>query len=155
MSRVDYYNDPQAPAANSMVPAVSAVVIDDAGRVLLHCRRDNGLWALPGGAVEVGESVGEAVVREVQEETGYQVEPMYVVGVYSDPKHVFAYDDGEVRQEFSVCVAARVTGGQLVVSDESSQVAWFTPAEVADLRMHPRIRVRVDDCLAGVRASVA
>ena len=122
MSRVDYYDDPQAPAANSMVPAVSAVVID-AGRILLHRRRDNGLWALPGGAVEVGESVGEAVVREVHEETGYQVEPMYVVGVYSDPKHVFAYDDGEVRQEFSVCVAARVTGGQLAVSDESSQVA--------------------------------
>jgi hypothetical protein len=80
VSRVDYYDDPQAPAANSLVPAVSAVVVDDAGRLLLHCRQDNGLWVLPGGGLEVGESVGEAVVREVAEETGYQVEPMYVVG---------------------------------------------------------------------------
>jgi ADP-ribose pyrophosphatase YjhB (NUDIX family) len=155
MSRVDYYDDPHAPAANSLVPAASAVVIDEAGRVLLHRRRDNDLWALPGGAIEVGESVGEAIAREVQEETGYQVQPTYVVGVYSDPKHVFAYDDGEVRQEFSVCVAARVTGGRLAVSDESSEVAWFTPAQVTSLPIHPRIRVRINDCLAGVRASVA
>lgn len=155
MSRVDYYDDPQAPAANSLVPAVSAVVLDDAGRILLHRRQDNGLWALPGGAMEVGESVAETVIREVEEETGYRVRPTYVVGVYSDPKHVFAYDDGEVRQEFSVCVAAEVTGGQLTVSDESTEVGWFSPVEAARLPIHPRIRVRLDDCLAGVRASVA
>jgi 8-oxo-dGTP pyrophosphatase MutT (NUDIX family) len=136
------------------VPAVSAVVVDNAGRLLLHCRSDNGLWALPGGGLEVGESVGQAVVREVAEETGYQVEPMYVVGVYSDPKHVFAYDDGEVRQEFSVCVAARVSGGQLKVSDESTEVAWFTSEQAEALTIHPRIRVRIDDYLAGVKAAV-
>ncbi len=105
--------------------------------------------------MDIGESVGGTVAREVREETGYDVEPLYVVGVYSDPKHVFAYDNGEVRQEFSVCVAARVVGGDLAVSDESTEVAWFTSAEVARLEMHPRVRVRVDDYLAGVRAAVA
>jgi 8-oxo-dGTP pyrophosphatase MutT (NUDIX family) len=155
MSRIDYYDDPKAPAANSLVPAVSAVVVDDAGRLLLQRRQDNGLWALPGGGLEVGESVGEAVIREVVEETGYQVEPTYVIGVYSDPKHVFAYDDGEVRQEFSVCIAAHVTGGHLKVSNESTEVAWFTPEEAKTLAIHPRIRARIDDYLAGVKAAVA
>jgi 8-oxo-dGTP pyrophosphatase MutT (NUDIX family) len=155
VSRIDYYDDPAAPTANSLVPAVSAVVMDDDGRVLLQRRRDNELWALPGGAIDLGESVSQAVVREVEEETGYRVVPLYVVGVYSDPKHVFAYDDGEVRQEFSVCVAARVTGGQMAVSDESTDVGWFNAGEIADLPIHPRIRVRIDACLAGVRAAVA
>ncbi len=48
--------------------------------------------------MDVGESVSDTVVREVREETGYEVEPLYVVGVYFDPKHVFAYDNGEVRR---------------------------------------------------------
>ena len=61
------------------------------------------------------------VIREVQEETGLEVEPEYIVGVYSDPAHVFAYDDGEVRQQFSVCFACSIVGGQVETSDESSR----------------------------------
>ena len=81
MPRTDYYDDPDAPAANSLVPAASAVVVDDAGRVLLHRRKDNDQWALPGGAVELGESVAECVVREVREETGLDVEVTGIVGI--------------------------------------------------------------------------
>lgn len=153
MSRVDYYDDPAAPAPNSLVPAVSAVVLDDQGRVLLHRRRDNELWALPGGAIELGESVAEAIMREVREETGYDVQVLGVAGVYSDPKHVFAYDDGEVRQEFSVCLDCRVVSGELATSDESYEVRWFIPEDAKALPMHPRIRARLDNYLAG-RASV-
>ena len=154
MARIDYYDDPDAPAANSLVPAASAVVVDDEGRILLHRRRDNDLWALPGGAMEPGESIGETAVREVREETGYDVRPLYVVGVYSDPKHVFAYDDGEVRQEFSVCIACELVGGTLTASDESHEVAWKSEAEVSQLAMHARIRVRVLDWLNGTRAAI-
>jgi 8-oxo-dGTP pyrophosphatase MutT (NUDIX family) len=152
MARTDYYDDPSAPRANSLVPAASAVVVDETGRVLLQRRRDNGLWALPGGVMEIGESISEAAVREVQEETGYNVEPLYVIGVYSDPKHVFAYSDGEVRQEFSVCFACRVVGGTLAASDESHEVRWFTPNDARDVDMHPRIRVRLTDYLDQRRA---
>jgi ADP-ribose pyrophosphatase YjhB (NUDIX family) len=154
MSRVDYYDDPNAPAANSLVPAVSGVVVDEADRIVLQRRTDNGLWALPGGGMNIGESVADAITREVREETGYEVEPLHVVGVYSDPAHVFAYDDGEVRQEYSVCIACRVVGGSQQVSDESTEVGAFSAEEIEKLEMHPRIRVRILDYLAGQRGAV-
>lgn len=154
MARNDYYDDRDAPPANSLVPAASAVVTDSRGHILLHRRRDNQLWALPGGKMEVGESISDTAVREVIEESGYEVQPTYVIGVYSDPKHVFSYDDGEVRQEFSVCIHCRLVGGGLRVSDESYEVAWFSPDEVDRLPMNERIRVRVVDYLAGVKAGL-
>lgn len=155
MGRIDYYNNPEGPKANSLVCAASAVVVDDDGRILLQRRRDNDLWALPGGGMEIGESIGETAAREVREETGFEVQPLYVIGVYSDPKHVFAYDDGEVRQEFSVCVACQLLVGELSVSNESHEVDWFAPEVVSTLAMHDRIRVRVFDYLAGRRALLA
>ena len=145
MGRVDYYDDPSAPKANSLVPAASAIVTDDDGRILLHRRRDNDMWALPGGVMELGESISDCVIREVKEETGLLVDPKRIVGIYSDPKHVFAYDDGEVRQEFSICFACEVLSGEQEVSSESYEVAFFEERDVADLPMVDSIRVRLSD----------
>jgi ADP-ribose pyrophosphatase YjhB (NUDIX family) len=149
MPRIDYHDDPAAPAANSLVPAASAVVTDERGRIVLHRRSDNDRWSLPGGAMELGESIAGCAVRETLEETGLEVEVTGIVGVYSNPGHVFAYDDGEVRQEFSVCFAARVIGGEPRVSDESTEVAWFRPEEIAGLSMVEAMRLRVLDFLEG------
>jgi 8-oxo-dGTP pyrophosphatase MutT (NUDIX family) len=151
MTRVDHYHDPDAPRANSLVPAASAVVTDGQGRIVVHRRTDNGLWALPGGGMELGESAADTVVREVREETGLDVVPDYIIGVYSDPGHVFAYDDGEVRQEYSVCVAARIISGSLRKSDESIDLRLATAAEIDELAMHERIRLRIADYRAGAR----
>ena len=96
MTRIDYWNNPHAPTANSLVPAASAVVINNEGKILLHRRSDNDLWALPGGAMEIGESISESVVREVKEETGLDVVIERLVGIYTNPKHVVAFSDGEV-----------------------------------------------------------
>src|SRR5687768_10106243 len=112
MSRTDYYHDPQAPPANSLVPSTTVAVRDEAGRLLLIHKIDNDFWALPGGGMEIGESIADAAVREVTEETGLTVELTGLVGIYTDPGHVMAYDDGEVRQEFSVCFHARVITGE-------------------------------------------
>lgn len=149
MGKTDYYDDPAAPAANSLVVAVAVVVLDDHGRVLLIERTDNGLYALPGGAQDLGESVRDAGVRETREETGLEVEVTGIVGVYSDPRHVISYDDGEVRQEFSVCLRARVLGGQLTTSDESRSVRWTDAAELDQLDMHPTMRHRIEHGLTG------
>ncbi|MFL1381503.1 NUDIX hydrolase [Nocardiopsis protaetiae] len=149
MARTEYYDDPAAPVPNSLVVAASAAVIDDGGRLLLQRRVDNGLWAMPGGAMEMAESLPQAAVREVREETGYEVEVTGLVGTYTDARHVIAYSDGEVRRQFNVCFRARVVGGELAVSDESYEVRWFTPAEIEGLPMHHTQRLRVDHALQG------
>ncbi|WP_416978723.1 NUDIX hydrolase [Streptomyces sp. T028] len=145
MSRRDYEDDPNAPKANSLVPAASAVVVDDSGRILLQRRSDNGMWALPGGAMHIGESLPDCAARETLEETGIEVEVIGIVGTYTNPRHVFAYDDGEVRQEFSICFLARPVAGELTLSEESTDARWFRPSEVAALPMVPSIRKRVND----------
>jgi ADP-ribose pyrophosphatase YjhB (NUDIX family) len=150
MSRTDYYHDPDAPPANSLVPSTTAAIRDDAGRLLLIHKIDNDFWALPGGAMEIGESIADAAAREVAEETGLTVELTGIVGIYTDPGHVMAYDDGEVRQEFSVCFHARVLSGEpREDGSETKEVRWVDPADVAGLSIHPSMRRRIDDALAG------
>lgn len=97
MARTDYYNDPDAPTPNSVVPSASAIVADDQGRILLVKRRDNTLWALPGGGHDIGETIEQTAIREVKEETGLEVAVTGLVGIYTDPAHVVAFTDGEVR----------------------------------------------------------
>ncbi|WP_026269744.1 NUDIX domain-containing protein [Salinispora arenicola] len=143
MPKTDYLNDPTAPSANSLVVAVTVFVQDDQGRVLLIRRSDNGLWALPGGAQDVGESTAQAATREVQEETGLNVEPIKISGIYSDPAHVIAYDNGEVRQEFSICLRARTISGKIRTSNESTEVRWVEPAAIDDLPIHPSMLLRI------------
>lgn len=147
MTRIDYYHDPDAPRANSLVVGSSAIVVDSQNRILLQCRGDSGNWALPGGVMDIGETLAESAIREVREETGFNVRIDRIVGIYSDPGHVFAYDDGEVRQEFSICLACTITGGSLSVSSESTAVRFFAFAEISDLQMHESIRRRIQDYL--------
>jgi ADP-ribose pyrophosphatase YjhB (NUDIX family) len=153
MARRDFYNDPAAPPANSIVPAVTAVVTDTDDQVLLIHRTDNDRWALPGGGIELGESAGEALIREVREETGIDVEVTGIVGIYSDPRHVIAYDDGEVRQQFSLCFTAQPTGGTLTNSSESREVRWVPVADIEALDMHPAQRLRIGHGVDRARAA--
>ena len=147
MARIDYIDDPNAPKANSVVPSVVAAVFDNEGRVLLIHKTDNDLWALPGGGHEVGESIADTVVREVKEETGYAVEVTRLVGTYTNPGHVMAYDDGEVRQQFSIAFRARLVDGEARTSSESKRVEWVVPDEVDRLPMHPSMRMRLKHAL--------
>jgi ADP-ribose pyrophosphatase YjhB (NUDIX family) len=142
--RIDYHGDPDAPLANSIVPSVNVAVTNDAGEVLLIRRTDNGNWALPGGAVDFGESLIQAAVRETREETGVDCEITGMSGIYTDPAHVMLYtSNGEVRQEFSIVLTARATGGQPTPSSETSEVSWAAPGDLEVYEMDQSMRLRV------------
>ncbi|MFF0725172.1 NUDIX domain-containing protein [Streptomyces sp. NPDC004134] len=143
MGRIDHFRDPNAPKANSVVPSVTAIVRDDSGRLLLIHKTDNDLWAVPGGGHDIGERIADTAVREVKEETGIDVEVDSIVGLYTDPEHVLAYDDGEVRQQFSICFRARPVGGSLRTSSESKEVRWVDPADLEGLDIHPSMMMRI------------
>jgi ADP-ribose pyrophosphatase YjhB (NUDIX family) len=129
-------------------PGVSACIFGPEG-VLLQRRDDNGLWGLPGGAVDPGESVSAAVVREVREETGLVVRPVRLIGVYSDPANhqVMTYPDGNVIHYVSTAFECAVVGGVLACGAESLALEWYDPQALpADLM--PVARLRIQDALA-------
>ncbi|MEU7832758.1 NUDIX domain-containing protein [Nonomuraea sp. NPDC049129] len=147
MGRVEHWNDPDAPKANSLVPACGTVTVDDAGRILMQCRRDTGQWALPMGKMEIGETPSQCAVRETEEETGVRVEPVGILGIYSDPGHIVAYTDGEIRQEYEVMLIARPVGGRPGANDEASDVRWVAPGDLHSLDIHPTQWRQLNDYL--------
>ena len=108
--------------------AADAVVLNGAGRVLLQRRSDFGVWGLPGGAVEAGETLEHAVRREVKEETGLDVEVLRLVGAYSDPgPTTVRYPSGDVVYYVSLTFECRVVGGRPQTDVESTEMGWFAP----------------------------
>jgi ADP-ribose pyrophosphatase YjhB (NUDIX family) len=146
--RIDYLDDPAAPKANSVVPSANVIVVNDQGEILMIRRTDNDNWAVPGGGMDLGESITDAAVRETQEETGITCKVTGLVGIYTNPRHVILYtSNGEVRQEFSIVFTAQPTGGELRPTSESSEPQWVSPATVASLQMHPSMRQRIQHYL--------
>lgn len=147
MGRTEYWNDPHAPKPNSLVPACGILAADDGGRILLQRRRDTGQWAIPMGKMELGETPSQCAIRETLEETGVLTEVTGILGVYSDPGHIVAYTDGEIRQEYEVILLGRPISGTPAANDEASDVAWFAPDDLADLDIHPTQRRQLADYL--------
>jgi 8-oxo-dGTP pyrophosphatase MutT (NUDIX family) len=137
MSRVEYWDDAHAPAPNSLVPACGVLAVDNHGRMLLQRRRDTGQWALPMGKMELGETSSQCAIRETREETGVLVQVTGLLGVFSDPAHIIAYGDGEIRQEYEVILLAEPVEGDPAVNDEASDVRWTAPADLGELDIHP------------------
>jgi len=147
--RIDYHDDPNAPKPNSMVPSVNVVVVNDNGDILLIRRTDNANWALPGGAIDIGESAAQAAIRETQEETGITCEITGLVGIYTDPHHVIHYtSNDEVRQEFSIVLTGQPISGEPTPSSESSEVRWVPTAHVDGYEMDRAMRKRIDRYLS-------
>lgn len=129
------------------LPGVSAVVVDDDGRVLLARRADNGRWAVISGILEPGEQPAVAVVREVLEETGVVAEVEGLAAVCTDAD-VVVYPNGDRAQYLDLTFACHVVGGEAhVADDESTEVGWFAPEALPE-PLAPTSRHRIDRALA-------
>lgn len=134
--------------ATELRPGVAAIIQDGEGKILLQRRSDNGQWGLPGGSVEIGESVRDAIIREVQEETGLTVEVLRLVGVYSDPAiQIVRYPDGNVVHYISSLFACRIVEGTLRTCDETLDLKFFDPADPPE-DLVPMHRIRIRDAMA-------
>jgi 8-oxo-dGTP pyrophosphatase MutT (NUDIX family) len=126
----------------------SAAIFDEGGCVLLTKRQDNGQWCLPSGGVEPGESVAEGCQREVFEETGLSVRVKRLVGVYSHSDQLTVYSETDKFQIVALHFEAEVIGGELGLSDETSDFGYFTMEEIEELEMLGRHKERILDTLA-------
>jgi ADP-ribose pyrophosphatase YjhB (NUDIX family) len=129
---------------------VDAAVFDSEGRILLQCRADFGKWGLPGGSIEVGETFDQTAIREVKEESGYDVKVERLVGIYSRPDQTTTtYPDGNTVHYVSVVLACRLVGGTKKIDPEESRDAkFFAPADLPHDDLMPEHRERIADALA-------
>jgi ADP-ribose pyrophosphatase YjhB (NUDIX family) len=125
------------------------------GAILLMQRADNGHWGLPGGHVEPGESVTEATLREVREETGWQIEVGRLIGVYSDPAHQTVGHGAERPQLVNLCFEARVVGeaGPPTTPEETLAVGFFASTDLPEPFV-PIHAIRIQDAELGSRETL-
>jgi 8-oxo-dGTP pyrophosphatase MutT (NUDIX family) len=118
-------------------------------KVLLTRRTDNGQWCLPGGGMDPGENAQENCEREVLEETGLQVRVVRLIGIYTSPDYLVEYADGNLVQVAALCFEAEVTGGELGLSNETTDYGYFTLGEIENLDMLKHQVIRIQDALSG------
>ncbi|MCG5447059.1 NUDIX domain-containing protein [Micromonospora sp. NIE79] len=109
-----------------MFVGARAVVNDDAGRILLIKRSDNGQWAMPAGAMELGESIADCAVREVREETGLRALRVCAFALYTGPDRTSTNMYGHTYQVFTTAFKVEEWDGQLArVTDETTDASFF------------------------------
>lgn len=136
--------------AGRLSVGAAAVIFDPArAKVLLTRRADNGLWCLPGGRMEPGESAAEACEREVREETGLIVQVRRLIGAYTSPHVLVEYADGNKWHVVAFSFECDVIGGAPGLSDETTEIGWFTREQVHAMPMLPHHVIRIDDAFEG------
>ncbi|MBD8069731.1 NUDIX domain-containing protein [Bacillus sp. PS06] len=128
---------------DALKAGVAIIILNkEKDQVLLQKRSDVGLWGIPSGHIEIGETVSEAAIREVKEETNLDIRIKKLIGVYSDPlSQVFEYPNGEIVHFITTCFLAEIIGGELQCHpDESLEIKFFDLGHLPQdlLTMHPR-----------------
>ncbi len=109
----------------------TVLVLDDGDQLLMMRRSDSGAWGVPGGAMELGETIEETARRELREETGLSLAAMELFGVFSGPELYYRYPNGDEVYNVSIVYLAHVTDGAVSLADgEHTEFAWFPLGEL-------------------------
>jgi 8-oxo-dGTP pyrophosphatase MutT (NUDIX family) len=136
-----YYRDPDAPPPNRPRKTGVCFIVELDGGVLIDRREDDGSLAFTGGTLEEGESVREALERELIEETGLEVRSVIPLGVFSDPSRIVSYADGSVHRVLSLAfIVTPEPGPRPRASEESLELQIVSREELRDLPFWPAHR---------------
>lgn len=139
MIKVHYEEKDQPMPNQPWLPSVHGVVLNENGAILVHRREDHPFWALPGGKLNLGESIPECLKREMFEETGLEVLPRKLLGVFSSPEYVLSMKE-MVFQPVLILFLCQVSGGELTLNDESLEFAWLDEGNIADYETFPLVK---------------
>jgi 8-oxo-dGTP pyrophosphatase MutT (NUDIX family) len=145
---------PRTATTDTLVRVGVAILLrDDDGRILLEKRSDCGLWGLPGGRIDPGETITQAAERETKEETGFTVEVVRLAGVYSDPtERIVTFPDNVVHL-IDVLVEVKILAGELTCSAESETLAFFDPLFLPS-DIVPPARMPLQDVVDGLSGTI-
>jgi len=131
-----------------LAPGATAIIFDASRKnVLLTQRSDNGRWCLPGGFMDPGESAEEACIRESMEETGLEVRVTRLVGIYTSPDQIIEYEDGQRCQAVAMTFEAEVAGGELRLSDETTNHGYFPVESLNNVDLMEHHLERIQDAV--------
>jgi 8-oxo-dGTP pyrophosphatase MutT (NUDIX family) len=145
----------QVDARTRVKAGVGVIIVDWEGKILLEKRSDNGMWGLPGGSIEPGESVHQTALREVEEETGLKVRITGLLGVYSEPRgRIVTYpDNGDVAHLVDIALTGEIVSGELTLSPESLDLQFFAPGRLPREIVPPTLRP-LQDFIQGLRGNI-
>jgi len=116
-------------------------ILNNAGLVLLIRRLDNGLWAMPGGCQDLGETAAECACRECLEETGFTIRLVKLLGVFSSCRYEYVNYPWKDNEFTHLLFQAEITGGEACPSDETTEVAFFPPDALPPLSDGHQLRL--------------
>lgn len=128
-----------------LLPGANVILVDTAGRVLLHQRSDNGMWGLPGGFTELGETVEDTARREVSEEIGLQCGTLELLNVYSGEKYYYTYHNGDQVYNVTISYVCHDFTGEIRVNPEEGLDARFFTIGEAKEKIYPKLRSILED----------
>lgn len=135
-----YYKDPQAPKPNQpIIPSVHGIIINDSHEILLHKREDSLIWAIPGGKIELDESIEQCLKREMQEELGVAVATERLLSIYTDPSYVLALGDA-VQRVFLIVFLCTIASGELTLTSETMEYRWFGKEDLSSIETFPLVK---------------
>lgn len=140
MIKIHYQESNQKKTNQPWLPSVHGVVLNDKGAILVHQREDHPFWALPGGKIDLGESITDCLKREMKEETGLLVFPEKLLGVFSSPEYVLSLKEMVFQPLLIVFLCQSTEKEKLTLTTESVSFSWMSPVNIAEHETFPLIK---------------